>query len=81
MAEELKIGACGIACCKCPEFEKCGGCSIKVPDDVCPLPKCVDSKGIKLCFDCPEFPCEKNYKGGPIDSALLDHWKKQGQKK
>jgi hypothetical protein len=83
MAKELKIGVCGIVCGKCPEYinERCKGCSPKVPADICPLPKCADDKGMSCCFDCAEFPCEKNYKGGPIASELLDHWKKQGQKK
>ncbi len=82
MAEKLKIGVCGIACGKCPEYtsKRCKGCNPEIPANICPLPKCAENKGAELCFNCSEFPCEKNYKGGPIASALLDHWKKQGQK-
>ncbi|MBL7156376.1 MAG: DUF3795 domain-containing protein [Candidatus Pacebacteria bacterium] len=83
MNQELKIGVCGIVCGKCPEYisNRCKGCSSKIPADICPLPTCAESKRIKICFNCFEFPCEKNYKGGPIVSALLDHWKKQKQGK
>jgi len=79
MPEELKIGVCGIACAKCPQYTsgKCKGCSPEVPVDICPLPKCAEKKGVEFCFNCLEFPCEKNYKGGPIQSALLDYWKSQ----
>ncbi len=78
MEKEPKIGVCGIACFKCREYikEKCKGCSAAIPEKICPLPKCAKQKEVNLCFDCSEFPCDKNYKKGPIASALLDYWKK-----
>ena len=83
MNKELKIGVCGIACGKCAEYisNRCKGCSPEIPADICPLPTCAENKRADICFNCSEFPCEKNYKGGPIVFALLDHWKKQKQGK
>jgi hypothetical protein len=79
MNKEMKMGACGIACYKCPLYlkDKCKGCSIDIPEDICPLPKCAQEKGVNSCFECKEFPCDKNYKKGPIVHALLDYWKKE----
>ena len=74
---EGKIGVCGLACYKCVKFktDECKGCSPKIPADICPLPSCAKKKGVEVCFEYDEFPCEKNYKGGPIARELLDHWK------
>jgi len=71
------IGVCGLACFKCRKFkqDECKGCSPKISADICPLPSCAQEKGVEVCFDCKEFPCENNYKGGPIVAELLDHWK------
>jgi hypothetical protein len=70
----IKIGVCGLLCEKCPKYkaEECPGCR---PNKFCPLPACAKEKGVDYCFDCEEFPCNKNYKGGPIVKELLDHWK------
>jgi len=27
----------------------------------CPVRKCCIAKGIEFCFECPEFPCERNW--------------------
>ncbi len=72
--DKLKIGVCGLVCSKCPKYvtKECSGCQ---PNEVCPLPVCAKGKGLDYCFDCKEFPCQKNYKKGPIVSELLDHWK------
>ena len=73
--KDQKIGVCGIACFKCPTFvaKKCPGCH---PNEFCPLPACSKEKGVDSCFECKDFPCKKNYKGGPIVRELLDHFKK-----
>ena len=73
--ENIKIGACGLACFKCPKFKKeeCPGCQ---PNEFCPLPKCAQDNKAESCFECSEFPCQKNYQDGPISHELLDHWKK-----
>lgn len=74
---EKKIGVCGLTCHKCVSFKsgECKGCSPKISVDICPLPSCAEGRGIKICFDCKKFPCDKNYKGGPIVPELLDYWR------
>lgn len=27
----------------------------------CPVRKCCNAKGIDFCFECPDFPCERNW--------------------
>jgi hypothetical protein len=66
----IRIGICGIACEKCPRttMGKCPsgeqGC---VPKDnpFCKISTCAFHKGVELCFDFPDFPCE-NTKLGPL---------------
>ena len=66
----MKIGVCGIACEKCPRMQKnmCPngtvGCTPKL-NKMCHIPTCAFNKGVKLCFECAEFPCETT-KAGPI---------------
>jgi len=66
----MKIGVCGIACEKCPRMVagKCPsgwqGCVPK-ENPFCMIASCAHKKGIRLCFECPEFPCETT-KSGPI---------------
>jgi len=67
----MKIGVCGIACEKCPLIAKgkCpngeSGC-IPKENKFCQIATCAYNKGINLCFECPEFPCETT-KLGPIN--------------
>jgi len=64
----MKIGVCGIACEKCPLMtkNKCPngpqGCTPH-KNDMCAIATCANTKGVKLCFECPEFPCETTKKG------------------
>ena len=76
MANDLKIGVCGIVCGKCPKYisKECPGCK---PNELCPLPECVKNKGVNLCFECKEFPCKLNYEKGPIIKGLLDFFKEK----
>ena len=66
----MKIGVCGIACEKCPRMARgqCpsgpAGCVPKA-NKFCKIATCAFRKRIKLCFECPEFPCETT-KEGPI---------------
>lgn len=68
---KMKIGACGIACEKCPRMIKgiCpsgeGGC-IPKENKFCVIATCAYHKGVQLCFECVQFPCETTKKG-PID--------------
>ena len=66
----MKIGVCGIACEKCPKMVKgkcpvgAAGCTPR-QTKMCQIATCAFSKGVKLCFECAEFPCETT-KTGPI---------------
>jgi len=76
----MKIGVCGIACEKCPRMVK-GTCPTRfaeasarrdgeqgcVPREnkFCKICTCAFKKGVKLCFECADFPCETT-KQGPI---------------
>jgi len=76
MADDLRIGVCGIACFKCPKYinKECPGCQ---PNEFCPLPECAKNKGVGLCFECKDFPCKLNYEKGPIVKDLLDFFKRE----
>ena len=56
------IGYCGVNCAACPDLAggKCPGCRQTVwPEgDPCPPVACCRKKGIKVCGQCPQFPCE-----------------------
>ncbi len=66
----MKIGVCGIACEKCPRMVNnlCpngeAGCRPK-ENQFCKVATCAFHKGVSLCFECVEFPCEIT-KQGPI---------------
>jgi hypothetical protein len=67
----MKIGVCGIACEKCPRMQKgnCpGGNQGCVPRDnkFCKVATCAHQKGVSLCFECSDFPCEIT-RSGPIN--------------
>ena len=67
----MKIGVCGIACEKCPLMvkSKCPngeqGCTPK-ENERCMIATCAFYKDVRLCFECPDFPCETT-KRGPIN--------------
>jgi len=73
----MKIGVCGIACEKCPRMvqKKCPsgeqGC---VPKDnkFCKISTCAFTKGVRLCFECQDFPCEMT-KTGPINYGYCSY--------
>jgi len=66
----MRIGVCGIACEKCPRMVKgiCpngeAGCTPK-ENRFCKVASCAFHTDVKLCFECPDFPCELT-KEGPI---------------
>lgn len=63
---DVKIESrCGICCSKCEYLEK-GICKGKCVDinkpfwgDSCQIKSCAESKGVKCCGECDEFPCEQ----------------------
>lgn len=67
----MRVGVCGITCERCPHMQKgvCpsgeGGCRPR-DNPYCMVATCAYGKGVELCFECPEFPCETT-KEGPID--------------
>jgi hypothetical protein len=73
----LKIGVCGIACEKCPRMTKSlcpngsAGCMPR-ENKMCQIASCAYSKGVRLCFECGEFPCEKT-KSGPISYGYCQY--------
>ncbi len=66
----MKIGVCGIACEKCPRMVsgRCPngseGCRAR-ENKMCKIATCASRKGVGLCFECAEFPCETT-KSGPV---------------
>jgi len=66
----MKIGVCGIACEKCPRMvkNKCPngqeGCKPR-ENEFCRICTCAFHKGVRLCFECRDFPCETT-KLGPV---------------
>ncbi|MDI7275725.1 MAG: DUF3795 domain-containing protein [Anaerolineae bacterium] len=66
----MKIGVCGIACEKCPRMSRgiCPsgevGCRPK-ENPFCAIATCAHRKGVALCFECADFPCETT-RSGPI---------------
>lgn len=66
----MRVGVCGIACEKCPRMTagKCpngeAGCVAR-ENKFCAVCSCAFKKGVRLCFECAEFPCETT-KSGPV---------------
>lgn len=73
----MKISVCGIACEKCPRMvsHTCPngkqGCSPK-ENKFCKLSTCAHHKGVQLCFECPDFPCETS-KEGPVSFGYCQY--------
>jgi hypothetical protein len=70
MRQSMRIGVCGIACEACPRRTrgKCPngdqGC-LSRKNKLYKICNCAFQKCVKLCFQCPSFPCE-TIKEGPI---------------
>jgi hypothetical protein len=73
----MKIGVCGIACEKCPRMTKgicpngTSGC-IPRENPFCAIATCANKKGVGLCFECTEFPCDVT-KTGPISHGYCSY--------
>ncbi|MCW4030549.1 MAG: DUF3795 domain-containing protein [Candidatus Bathyarchaeota archaeon] len=53
----------------CPNGET--GCVAR-PNKFCAICNCANQKGVKLCFECSEFPCETT-KQGPISYGYCQY--------
>ena len=79
----MKIGVCGIACEKCPRMTKgiCpngeAGCVPK-QNKMCAIASYAFVKGVNLCFECADFPCETTKKG-PISYGYCQFISGKGQ--
>jgi len=68
---------CGIACEKCPRMVKgiCPngqeGCGPE-ENKFCKIASCAFGKGVRMCFECSEFPCDTT-KLGPIDYGYCQY--------
>ena len=73
----MMISVCGIGCEKCPRRiqGKCPngeqGCFPK-ENEMCKIATCAFKKGVSLCFECSEFPCEIT-KEGPISYGYCQY--------
>lgn len=73
----MKIGVCGIACEKCPKMinktcpNKEVGCQPK-NNPYCKIATCAYQRHARLCFECPDFPCETT-KTGPISYGYCQY--------
>lgn len=66
----FRVGVCGIACERCPRMTSgtCpNGTTGCVPKEnrFCKIATCALQKGVRVCFECGEFPCETT-KSGPV---------------
>ncbi len=64
------LGPCGFYCGSCLAYHKgkCLGCRYQADKrhkegakNWCPLLNCAEKKGVKMCSECPSFPCMKQY--------------------
>jgi len=66
----MQIAVCGIACEKCPR-RVAGTCPngdqgcVPRENKFCAVCTCAFQRGVRLCFECPDFPCETT-RQGPI---------------
>lgn len=58
--QEIKesYAICGLVCSLCCYKANCSGCRCK--SDNCEIKACCLEKGLKYCFECEEYPCEKD---------------------
>ncbi len=59
---EKNYGVCGLVCSLCSCNENCAGCRCK--DEDCDIKACCTRKGLGHCFECADWPCEKDMHKG-----------------
>jgi len=64
------LGPCAMNCSYCLAYKKgaCLGCRYQADKraadgvlDWCPLLNCADRRGVRICSECKDYPCEKEY--------------------
>lgn len=58
--QEMKesYAICGLVCSLCSYNTNCSGCRDKCEN--CEIKACCIDKGLKYCFECEEYPCDKD---------------------
>ncbi len=53
------IGFCGFYCGSCPTYRagECPGCRLGHREGDCFTNTCVQTRGLRFCGECPDFPC------------------------
>lgn len=90
MPEEIEVcmfAPCGMNCKVCykhlADKKSCAGC-LRVDSEkpahcrICKIKGCANDKGLKYCFECPDYPCKqiKNLEQSYIKryrSSLIEH--------
>jgi len=76
------IACCGIDCVLCPRYytagkSRCPGCCGEGFEQVRPLCSvikcCVKERGLEVCAECKEFPCEKFEKESTCKDSFVTH--------
>lgn len=78
------LGCCGLDCGLCPRYytegsSRCPGCygpefTLKHPS--CPFVTCcVKKKGIEVCAQCDEFPCDRTEDSEHVVDSFISHRK------
>ncbi len=67
------IAVCGLNCAKCGARKKgeCAGCRGSFEQQCwadCPFRPCAEAKGLRYCFECDGFPCDK------VEAFAADEW-------
>jgi hypothetical protein len=59
MNREKGLAYCGLACCVCAQNDTCAGCRSDgcAGKEWCQNRSCCIEKGLRGCWECPEFPC------------------------
>jgi len=75
MIDEKLLGRCGIYCGACPTYLKgnCNGCTSEHKPGDCYSLDCCNSRGLRFCGACEDFPCD-TILTKPHSTALDKDW-------
>lgn len=78
--EEKDLAICGLACVLCKE-ENCQGCKAhgKAQGSKCDVYNCAMLKGLDGCYQCEDFPCNKDMLQGTRNRAFNRYAKQYGK--